>query len=76
MHFYILNASFHVYEVKFGGVVWVWKVIKEDGGGGGVGEIPWLLFCPFVHTYTLVENIGVSGVPYREVSRQVNIKSN
>ena len=34
-HFYILYASFHVYEVKFGGVVWVCWVIKENEGGGG-----------------------------------------
>ena len=33
-HFYILYASFDVYGVKLGGVVWVWGVIKENGRGG------------------------------------------
>ena len=28
-HFYILNASFDVYEVKLGGVVWVWGSSKR-----------------------------------------------
>ena len=52
-HFYILYTSFDVglYEVKFGGVVWVWGVIKENGRRG-VGEIPWSLFCPFLKYLT------------------------
>ena len=33
-HFNILYASFDVYGVKLGGVVWVWGVIKENGRGG------------------------------------------
>ena len=33
-HFYILYTSFDVYEVKYGGVVWVWGIIKENGTGG------------------------------------------
>ena len=34
-HFHILYASFDVYGVKLGGVVWVWGggVIKENGRG-------------------------------------------
>ena len=32
-HFYVLYASFDVYGVNVGGVVWVWGVIKENGGG-------------------------------------------
>ena len=50
-HFYILYASFDVYGVILGGVVWVWGVIKENGRGG-VGEIPWFLFCPFLKYLT------------------------
>ena len=37
-HFYVIistpNASFDVYEVKFGSVVWVWVVNNENGTGG------------------------------------------
>ena len=32
--FYIYYASFDVYEVKFGDVVWVWGAVKDYGRGG------------------------------------------
>ena len=49
-HFYILHASFDVYGVKLGGVVWVWGSSKRMVEG--VGEIPWFLFCPFLKYLT------------------------
>ena len=45
-HFYILYASFDVYEVKFGVSFGYGEVIKEMVEG--VGKIPWLLFCLFL----------------------------
>ena len=42
-----------VYDAEFGDVVWVWGIIKENGREErGVGEIPWLLFCPFLRYLT------------------------
>ena len=52
-HSYILYTSFDVYKVKFGGGGGChlgMGVFKENGRG--VGEIPWLLFCPFLKYLT------------------------
>ena len=45
-NFYTLYASLYVYEVKFGGVVWVWGSSKKMVEG--FGEILWILFCPLL----------------------------
>ena len=41
--FYIYYVSFDVYEVKFGGVVWVWRVVKDYGIGGWWNPMSFIL---------------------------------
>ena len=51
-HFYILFASFDVYRVKLGGVIWVWGVSSKRMVEG-VGEILWFLFLKYLTRYVL-----------------------